>query len=66
MEKTTQTVTLPRRVLEQVLRVSSDFETLQGELEDYLIASQPALVNRLRRARREHLTGRVRPFPPAR
>ena len=61
-----QTVTLPRRVLEKVLLVYSDFEALQGELEDYLIASQPALVNKLRRAHREHLTGKVRPFPPAR
>ncbi len=57
-----QTVNLPKRVVESVLRVSVAFEALHDELEDYLIANQPALVKKLRRARREHLAGKTRPF----
>ena len=56
------TVTLPRRVVEQVLHASEAFAALQDELEDYLLARQPALLKRLRQARREHLAGKTRPF----
>ena len=55
-------VSLPKRVVEKLVRVSLAAEELHGELEDYLMASQPRLVKRLRQARREHLTGKTRPF----
>lgn len=57
-----QTVTLPRQVVEKVLNASEAFVALQEELEDYLLAHQPGLVKKLRRARREHLAGKTRPF----
>jgi hypothetical protein len=57
-----KTVSLPQRVVEKVLSASVAFEALHEELEDYLIASQPALVKKLRQARREHLAGKTRPF----
>jgi len=57
-----QTVSLPKHVVERVLRVSAAFEALYDELEDYLIANQPALLRKLRQARREHLAGKTRPF----
>ncbi len=57
-----QTVKLPKQVVVKVLRASAAFEAVYEELEDYLIASQPALVRGIRRARREHLTGKTQPF----
>jgi len=57
-----QTVTLPQRVVVKVLRASAAFEALHEELEDYLLTQQPALMRKLRRARREHLAGKTRPF----
>ena len=57
-----QTVNLPKQVVVKVLKASAAFEALHDELEDYLIASRPALVKKLRRARREHLTGKTHPF----
>jgi len=57
-----QTVNLPKRVMEKMLHVTVAFEELHDELEDYLIASRPALVKKLRQARREHLRGKVHPF----
>jgi len=61
-----QRVTLPKRIVVKVLSASAAFEALHEELEDYLIASQPALVKKLRRAHREHLAGKTRPFPTPR
>jgi hypothetical protein len=61
-----QTVTLPRQMVVKVLQASEAVLALQDELEDYLIGRQPALVKKLRQARREHLAGKTRPFiPPA-
>ena len=62
----TRTITLPQQVIVKVLRASAAFEAVYDELEDYLIGNQPALVSKLRRARREHLAGKTRPFifPP--
>ena len=57
-----QTVTLPRRMVQQVLQASETLAVLQEELEDYLIAHQPSLLKKLRQARREHLAGKTRPF----
>ena len=56
------TVILPRRVVEQVLHASEAFVLLQDELEDYLLARQSPLIKKLRRARREHLAGKTKPF----
>ena len=57
-----QTINLPKQVVVKVLKASVAFEALHDELEDYLIASRPALVKKLRRAHREHLAGKTRPF----
>lgn len=57
-----QTVTLPRRMVQQVLQASETLTMLREELEDYLLAHQPGLVKKLRQARREHLAGKTRPF----
>ncbi len=59
-----ETITLPRRVVEEMLHVSQAFAELQDELEDYFIAHNPRLLRQLRQARREHVAGKVRPFLP--
>ncbi len=61
-----ETITLPRRVVEHFLQASQELTALQDELEDYLIARQPRVLKKLRRARREHLAGHTKPFivPP--
>lgn len=54
-----KTVTLPKQMVERMLRVTIAFEGIHDELEDYLIAHQPKLLKKLRQARREHLQGRA-------
>ena len=58
------TVTLPKKVVEKVIDASEAFLALHDELEDFLISQQPALIKKLRQARREHLAGKTRPFVP--
>ncbi len=57
-----QMITLPRQVVVKVLLASNAVVAFQDELEDYLIGHQPALLKKLRQARREHLAGKTRPF----
>ena len=57
-----QTVTLPTRMVQQVLQASEALTLLQEELEDYLMTHQRGLMKKLRKARREHLAGKTRPF----
>jgi len=63
----TETVTLPKRIIEEVLEASEALITLQDELEDYLIGRHSGVLKKLRRAHREHLAGKVKPFifPPS-
>lgn len=56
------TITLPTRVIEQVLQTSEELILLHDELEDYLIATHPSLIKKLRQARREHLAEKTKPL----
>lgn len=58
----TETVTLPKRIIEDVLEASEVLISLQDELEDYLIGHHSGLLKKLRRAHREYLAGKVKPF----
>ena len=57
-----QTITLPRQVVQRVLDASEAFAMLHDELEDYLISRNTRVLKKLRRARREHLGRKTRPF----
>jgi len=57
-----QTVEVPREILNKLLRASRIVEEIQDAMEDFLIAHNPALLRKLRRARREDLAGKTRPF----
>lgn len=60
MDKNAQ---IPNRLLRRVAHVCVELEDLQDELEDFLIAHNPQLLRKLRKARREDLSGKTRPFP---
>ncbi len=57
-----ETITLPRQVVQRVLDASEAFALLHDELEDYFISRNARMVKKLRRARREHLGRKTRPF----
>ena len=56
------TVEIPTDILRKFARASEAFDELHEAFEDFLIARNPKLLRELRKARREHLAGKTRPF----
>ena len=57
-----QTVQVPAELYKKLLRASETLSDLHDAFEDYLISTNPALLKKLRRARRDHVAGKTRPF----
>jgi len=57
-----QTVEVPREFFRKFARAAKALDELHDSFEDFLISQNPALLRELRRARREHLAGKTRPF----
>ena len=57
-----QTVEVPTEILNKFLRASRALDEFQNAMEDFFIAHNPALLRKLRRARREDLAAKTRPF----
>ncbi len=57
-----QTVGIPVRLFKKFLRANEAFGELHEAFEDYVISINPALLRKLRKARREDLAGKTRPF----
>lgn len=56
------TVEVPTELFAKFLRASRAMEEFRDALEDFLIASNPSLLRKLLKARREDLAGKTRPF----
>ena len=54
------TVQVPADLFKRFVHATAAFDELHDAFEDFLILHNPALLRRLRRARREHLSGRTR------
>ncbi|MEK7162498.1 MAG: hypothetical protein AAB730_01400 [Patescibacteria group bacterium] len=52
------TITLPKKIFEDVVRASAYFEEAQSELEDYLLSRNKAFISRMRKLRQEHQRGK--------
>ena len=57
-----QTVEIPVDLFNKWLRASKALEEWRDAFEDSLILNNPRLVRELRKARREHLSGKTRPW----
>jgi hypothetical protein len=57
-----QTVEIPRELFNKFLRASRAIEDFRDAMEDFFIANNPVLLRKLRRARRQDLAGKTRPF----
>jgi hypothetical protein len=56
------TIEVPTEVLRKFARASEALDEFHDAFEDFLISQNPKLLRELRRARREHLQGKTRPF----
>ena len=57
-----QTLQIPSHLVKRLAEVCFEFEDLHDELEDFLISRNPRLMRKLRKARREDLAGKTRPY----
>jgi hypothetical protein len=55
-----ETMEIPVSLLRKLAEAARAFEELEDELEDYLLAKDSELLDRMRQARAEHLSGNVR------
>ena len=60
--KDKETINLPRKSVEQFFEAISIFESAQNEIEDFLIVRNKTLMNKVKKARKEHLTNKVKDF----
>jgi hypothetical protein len=60
--KMARSVRVPMEFLQKLDRTCEALEELRDAYEDYLIASNPVLLKKLCRSRRDQLAGRTRPF----
>ncbi len=56
------TVEIPVELYNKWLRVGEALDEWHDAFEDYLITRNRKLLRELRKARREHLAGKTRPF----
>jgi len=57
-----QTVEVPTEVFNKFLRATRALDDFRDAMEDFFIAHNPAILRKLRRARREDLAGKTRSF----
>ena len=55
-------ISVPETLIEKISKAGKAFQELEDELEDYLLASDPTFVEKMRRSRKSHIEGDVRPF----
>ncbi len=59
---TTKTINIPRKSVEQLFEAINIFESAQDEIEDFLIVNSEPLMNKIRKARKEHLGIKTKDF----
>ncbi len=52
------TITLPKKVFEDLIIASEYFEQVQNQMEDYLLVQNKSFLIRVRKARSEHKKGK--------
>ncbi|MEK7596087.1 MAG: hypothetical protein AAB564_00855 [Patescibacteria group bacterium] len=57
-----ETINLPRKSVEQLFETINIFESAQNEIEDFLIVNNKSLMNKIRKARKEHLENKTKDF----
>ena len=55
-----KTVTIPDTLLKKFSKASEAFHSFEDDLEEYLLTSDPKFIDKMRRARKEHISGKTR------
>lgn len=57
-----KTISIPKKLFDKLLQHSASLADAHEQLEDFYIAKNQNVIKKLRKARREHLEGKVIPF----
>ena len=55
-------ISVPETLIEKISKAGRAFQELEDELEDHLLASDQTFIGKMRRSRKAHVEGHVRPF----
>jgi len=58
----TRMISVPESLLGKIAKAGKAFQEMEDELEDFLLASDDAFVDKMRRSRKAHMAGDMRPF----
>ena len=56
----TKILEVPERVVDSMVRVYQVVEEFQGEFEDFALSMDEKFIGKMRKARKEHKSGKVR------
>lgn len=62
INKEKNTINLPKDSVKHLLNGMRSFEIAQEEIEDFLISRNKTIINKLKKARGEHLNGETKKF----
>lgn len=57
-----ETINLPRKSVKQLFEAMNIFESAQDEIEDFLIIRNKFIMGKVKKARKEHLSGGLKDF----
>ncbi|GAB4545429.1 MAG: hypothetical protein Fur0020_14500 [Thermodesulfovibrionia bacterium] len=57
-----KTINVPISLLEKISEAARVFEDIEDEIEDFLLSKDPRFLAKMRRSRKDHLSGRTRPL----
>lgn len=60
--KIKETIKLPKQGIHNLFEAISIFESAQDEIEDFLIIRNKSIMNKIEKARKNHLGGKVKDF----
>jgi len=58
--KTTNTITLPKKLFDSLIEAQKNWERVSNELEDFLLSLDKRFIRKMKKARKEHLKGKTR------
>ncbi len=57
-----KTIEVPASLLGKISKATKAFEELEDEMEDFFLSKDPEFLEKMRRARKDHLAGKTRPL----
>ena len=57
-----KTVDVPVSLIGKISKAARAFEELEDEMEDFLLSKDPEFLDKMRRAKKDHISGKTKPL----